>query len=160
MLIGEYKTKIGEKKRIAVPKKFRDELGDGLILTRGYEGTLVLVNKEMWESIAKDVINGSFINRNIRDTTRFLVGSAVEVDTDSQGRIIVPSSLFEYGQFKKEVVFIGLHNWIEIWDKDKWEERLKYLDEKSDEIAQEIEKMNKKNDLNEIPQNCPSQRSD
>ena len=30
----------------------------------------------MWELIAKDVVDGSFINRNIRDTSRFLIGEA------------------------------------------------------------------------------------
>jgi MraZ protein len=146
MLIGEYETKIGEKKRIAIPKKFREELGNNLILTRGYEGTLVLVNKKMWEKIAKEVIDGSFINKNIRDTTRFLVGSAVEVQADSQGRLVVPNSLYEYAQFQTQAIFVGLYNWIEIWDKKKWGERLKYLDKNSDEIANAIQQMNKKDE--------------
>ncbi len=146
MLIGEYETKIGDKKRVAIPKKFRDELGKNLILTRGYEGTLVLVNKKMWEKIAKEVINGSFINKHIRDTTRFLVGSATEVETDPQGRIVIPNTLYKYGKFGKEAVFVGLYNWIEIWEKKKWEERLKYLDKNSDEIANAIQEMNRTNE--------------
>ena len=144
MLIGEYETKIGDKKRVAIPKKFRNELGNDLILTRGYEGTLVLVNKKMWEKIAKEVINGSFINKHIRDTTRFLVGSAVEVEADNQGRVVIPNSLYKYGNFTDEAVFVGLYNWVEIWDKNKWEERLKYLDKNSEEIASSIEQMNAK----------------
>lgn len=146
MLIGEYETKVGEKKRVAIPKKFRDELGGNLILTRGYEGTLILVNKQMWEKIAKEVINGSFINRDIRDTTRFLVGSAVEIETDSQGRIVIPNSLYKYAGFESEAIFVGLYNWVEIWDKNRWDERIKYLNEHGDEIANEIQNMNKKND--------------
>ncbi|MCA9374888.1 MraZ N-terminal domain containing protein, partial [Candidatus Dojkabacteria bacterium] len=63
MLIGEYTSKIGERKRVAIPKKIRQELGDKLILTRGYENALVMVNTEMWETLAKEVINGSFINK-------------------------------------------------------------------------------------------------
>ena len=146
MLIGEYETKIGDKKRVAIPKKFRKELGSNLILTRGYEGTLVLVNKKMWEGIAQEVIEGSFINKHIRDTTRFLVGSATQVEPDGQGRIVIPNSLYKYANFKSQAVFVGLYNWIEIWDKTKWEERLKYLNKNSDEIAQAIQEMNKKND--------------
>ncbi len=142
MLIGEYETKIGEKKRVAIPKKFRNELGSDLILTRGYEGTLVLVNKKMWEKIAKEVINGSFINKNIRDTTRFLVGSAVEVEADAQGRVVIPNTLFKYGTFQTEAIFVGLYNWVEIWDKEKWEERLTYLDKNSEQIANAIQEMN------------------
>ncbi len=142
MLIGEYTSKLGEKKRLSLPKKFRDELGDEIILTRGYEDALILVNKELWQNIAKDVINGSFINKNVRDTSRFLVGGAKEITTDNQGRFIIPQQLFEHANLREEVVFIGLVNWIEIWDKDKWNERLEYLKNNSDEIAQEISKMN------------------
>ncbi len=143
MLIGEYESKIGEKKRVAIPQKFKKELGGNLILTRGYEGTLVLVNKKMWEEIAKEVINGSFINKDIRDTTRFLVGSATEIQPDQQGRIVIPKSLYEYAEFKQQAIFVGLYNWIEIWDKNKWSQRLKYLDKNSEEIAKAIQEMNR-----------------
>ena len=136
-----HRNKIGEKKRIALPKKFRDELGDSIILTRGYEGALIIVNKKMWENIAKDVIHGSFINKDIRDTSRFLVGGASEIKLDSQGRFVIPEALFDYANLKTDIVFLGLVNWIEIWDKNKWEDRLKYLQSHGEEIAQEINKL-------------------
>ena len=146
MLIGEYHGKISLKKRTSLPKKFRNELGESIILTRGYEDALILVNQDMWQNIAQDVINGSFINKNIRDTSRFLVGSATEISTDTQGRFIIPQALFDHAQLKTDIVFIGLVNWIEIWDKDKWQERLDYLKKNGDEIAQELTKIsNSKN---------------
>lgn len=138
MIIGEYSTKITDKKRVAIPKKFRTELGQDLILTRGYEQALVLVNKGMWEKVAGEVIGGSFINKDIRDTSRFLVGSAVEIQPDSQGRIVIPQPLFTHADFDDEVVFIGLVNWIEIWSKKLWENRVKYLSENSQEIANHL----------------------
>ena len=141
MLIGEYRSTIGEKKRVSLPKKFREELGEDLILTRGYEQALIVVNEKMWKKVATEVMNGSFINKDIRDTSRFLVGGAKEIKTDSQGRFVIPESLFEHATLKKEVVFIGLINWIEIWDKEKWQERLTYLQEHGEDIAQEISKM-------------------
>lgn len=141
MIIGEYRSTVGEKKRVSLPKKFRDELGEEIILTRGYEDSLILVNKQMWEKVAGEVVGGSFINKNIRDTNRFLVGGASEITTDKLGRFIIPEALFEHAGIKKDVVFIGLINWIEIWDREKWEERLKYLRENGEEIAEEISKM-------------------
>ncbi|MDY0096815.1 MAG: division/cell wall cluster transcriptional repressor MraZ [Candidatus Dojkabacteria bacterium] len=141
MIIGEYKSKVGEKKRVSLPKKFRDELGEEIILTRGYEDTLILVNKGMWEKIAKEVIDGSFINKNIRDTSRFLIGGATQLSIDMQGRFIIPDSLFEHAGLTDEIVFIGLINWIEVWDKDKWDKRVEYLKTHGDEIAQEINKI-------------------
>ncbi len=140
MIIGEYKNRIGEKKRVAIPKKLRNQMGDELILTRGYEGSLILVNKQMWENIGKDVINGSFINKNIRETTRFLIGSAVEVKLDAQGRFVIPSSLYEYAEIKEDVTFVGLVNWVELWSSDKWESKVKEISEMSDEISQQLVK--------------------
>ncbi|MBP6976385.1 division/cell wall cluster transcriptional repressor MraZ [Candidatus Dojkabacteria bacterium] len=141
MIIGEYRSTIGDKKRVSLPKKFRDELGEEIILTRGYEDSLILVNKGMWEKIAKDVIGGSFINKNVRDTSRFLIGGAIEISVDKQGRFLIPESLFEHAGLSKEVVFIGLINWIEVWDKDKWLKRVEYLKTHGEEIAGEIDKM-------------------
>lgn len=145
MIIGEYRSTIGDKKRVSLPKKFRDELGEEIVLTRGYEDSLILVNKGMWEKIAKDVIGGSFINKNVRDTSRFLIGGAIEISIDKQGRFLIPESLFEHGCLSKEIVFIGLINWIELWDKEKWRKRVEYLKTHGDEIAQEIDKMKQSN---------------
>ncbi|MCC7289893.1 division/cell wall cluster transcriptional repressor MraZ [bacterium] len=138
MIIGEYQNRVGDKKRIALPKKFRDEIGDQLILTRGYENCLVIVNQTMWESIAKDVVSGSFINSKIRETSRFLVGSAIEVELDPQGRFVIPQPLFDHAQLNSEVVFIGLVNWIEVWSKEEWEKKINSLRKNSSEIADEL----------------------
>ena len=143
MLIGEYTVKVGKKKRVSLPSKFREELGDQIILTRGYEDALIVVNKKLWKKIGSEILNGSFINKNIRDTSRFLIGGAREVELDSQGRFVIPQTLFEHAQLSDEVIFIGLANWIEIWDKKKWKERLQYLKDNSDKIADEISKMSK-----------------
>ncbi len=147
MLIGEYKSRVGEKKRVSLPKKFRDELGENLILTRGYENALIIVNEKLWRKVATEVIDGSFINKDIRDTSRFLVGGAKEINLDEQGRFVIADTLLEYANIKKDIVFIGLINWVEIWDKDRWQERVQYLQEHGEEIAQEIDKM--KNSKNE-----------
>ena len=145
MIIGEYKSKVGEKKRVSLLAKFREEIGEDLILTRGYEDALILVNKSMWERVAKDVMDGSFTDKNIRDTSRFLVGSAKEVQMDSQGRFVIPEALFKHAQLGENITFIGLINWIEIWDTEKWQKRVEYLQKHGDEIAQEISKMSKNN---------------
>jgi MraZ protein len=141
MLIGEYKSTLGKKNRVSLPKKFREILGENLILTRGYEQALIIVNEELWKKVAQEVINGSFINKDIRDTSRFLVGGAKEIELDKQGRFVIPQSLLEHAGLKDEVVFIGLVNWVEVWDKTRWEERLNYLKAHGEEIAQEINKM-------------------
>ncbi len=143
MLIGEYQNKVGDRKRIALPKKLRDELGGDLILTRGYENSLVIVNKHLWENLSKDIISGSFINTDIRDTSRFLIGSATEIELDDQGRFVLPQALFDYAQLKDDVVFIGLVNWVEVWSKELWEKRMDYLSKHGSEIAQKLSELKK-----------------
>ena len=138
MVIGEFETKITEKRRTAIPKKFRDEIGTGLIITRGYEKSLVIVNQEMWNRIAAPIINGSFINRNIRETSRLIVGGAYEIELDSVGRFVIPSNLAEYAELEEEIMIVGLVNWIEIWKKNNWIKKMENLQEKGDEIAQEL----------------------
>ena len=74
----------------------------------------------------------------IRDTTRFLVGSAHEIDLDKQGRFVLPQSLKSFSKVNDEVVFLGLMRWIEIWDKNKWLNQKQMIGENSSEIANRL----------------------
>lgn len=138
MLIGEFSSKIGAKKRVAVPKSFREQMGDQLIITRGYEGCLVLVDHMRFDEITKEVVGGSFIDRKIRDTGRFLLAGAHEVELDVQGRFVIPNSLFKYASFDKEAVFLGLGNWVEIWSEKMWNEHEDFIRENGSVVAQEL----------------------
>lgn len=139
MLIGEFETKITSNSRIAFPKKFRNELGSELILMNGYEGCLVIVDKQRFLALTKDIIEGRFINDSVRDMSRFLVGTAQEIALDKQGRFVLPQSLIEYAGLNNEAIFLGLHNWIELWDKKRWNERKKYILDNSSDIAKNLE---------------------
>lgn len=138
MLIGEYRSKLGEKNRTALPKKFRDELGSKCVMTQGYEKCLVIVSVKQWEDLIAKLEDLPFTNSTLRDTSRFLIGSAVEVDLDSQGRFVVPENLIEFGELKDEICFLGLNRWVEMWSKDKWTDRKNYLYENSAEIAEKL----------------------
>lgn len=145
MLIGEFETKKTSNNRIAFPKKFRDELGDQLILMNGYEGCLIIVDKSQFIALTKDITEGRFINDSVRDMTRFLVGTAQEISLDKQGRFVLPQSLIEYAGILENVIFLGLYKWIEIWDKSKWIDRKNYIIKNSSTITKDLE-----NSLNKI----------
>lgn len=123
MLIGEYSQKIGDKFRIAFPKKFRDVIKDQFIITKGYDDCLIIVSKRNWESIIQENVYGPFTSGLVRDTSRFLLGSASEIELDGQGRFVIPLPLRKYANFGNIGVFIGLGKWIELWDEKKWEEK-------------------------------------
>lgn len=138
MIVGQHKSKVGAKKRVAFPKKFRDEMGKNLIVTNGYEGCLVMVDQDRWGKITEGVTGGTFVDRKIRDSGRFLLGGAHEVELDPQGRFVIPDGLFGFAGITNEVVFLGLVNWVEIWSVDRWKTHQEYVSENSDVIAQEI----------------------
>ncbi len=122
MLIGQYETTITEAKRVAIPKKFRSELGSNFIIARWYEKCLVLVAKNNWTSLMERVTGTNApVIAPVRRTDRFILGSAFELTPDSQGRAVLPTSLVEYAGLKVEVVFVGLGDRVEIWDKTHWE---------------------------------------
>lgn len=143
-LIGEYSGKVVAGHRVALPAGLRKSLGNSFIMTKGYEGCILIVPSTSWEKLIQPMESRSFLDRNARDTLRFLVGSAFEVETDSQGRVVVPETLRKYAETLYsegkdcEVVFVGLVNWIEIWEKSRWDERNSFIEENADGIAQEL----------------------
>lgn len=138
MLVGEYQTKLTEGQRLTIPKKFREGLGASLLLTRGYEGCLVLVNKKQFEKLTVGVADKPFIQGDVRETTRFLLSGAHEIDLDEQGRFVLPASLRQEVGITNEVVFLGLLNWVEVWDHNLWQEHKVSLAKKSTEIADRL----------------------
>lgn len=138
MLIGQYQSKLAENGRASLPKKFRDELGNKYIITRGYEQSLLIVAFDNWENMIKDTSDKSFLKSQVRDIKRFLIGGASLIELDDQGRFIVPQFLRDYAQISGDVVFLGLGDHIELWDLTKWETYQKRISGNIEEIAQKL----------------------
>ena len=138
MLIGQYEAKVGAKSRIAFPKKFREILGDKLIITLGYEKSLIIVSEENWKALLEGTENKPFIQSEARETQRFLLGGASSVALDSKGRFVLPAYLRSFAEIKDEVVFLGLSRYVEMWDKTYWEEYRKNLEKNIDRISQKL----------------------
>jgi MraZ protein len=138
MLIGHYQTKTSAKGRLAFPKKFRQLLGDKLIITVGYEKSLMIVSPESWEKVVGQVTNRQLTLQPARATDRFLLGSAFEVELDAQGRFIVPPYLRNYAQIEAEAVFIGVGNRVELWSLPRWQEYEKYLEKNIENLAEQL----------------------
>lgn len=138
MLIGQYDGKIDSKGRSAFPKKFREILGDKLIVTFGYENSLIVVSEENWKALLEGTEGRPFIESAARETQRFLLGGASNVELDSKGRFILPAYLREFGKIKENVVFVGLSRYVEIWDKGRWLEYEKFLEKNIDDISQRL----------------------
>ena len=139
MFIGHYQTNFDEiKGRTAVPKIFALQLEGKVVITKGYEGSLIIVKFSDWELVIKDVTSTSFLSGLSRQTDRFLLGNAFEVNLDAQGRIVIPEQLRVYAHLGKEILFVGVGNRVEIWDKNAWDKNDQYLNENIAQISQSL----------------------
>jgi MraZ protein len=141
MLIGSFKNNIGDKNRVAFPVKFKNELGTSLIVTKGYENCLIIVDKSKFSELMNSIKDVPFVNSGLRDTKRFLIGSAQEIELDKQGRFVIPQDLKKYASLGNECVFIGLVDWIELWDKSIWDKKEESINSKSSEISDKLSEL-------------------
>ena len=120
MLMGEYHHNIDEKGRIIIPSKFREDLGDKVIVTRGLEDCLFLYSENEWSQIVSKLKSLPFTKKDARSFTRIYLSGATVCEFDKQGRIKITSPLGSYANLDKECVIIGVNDRLEIWDINKW----------------------------------------
>ncbi|MBU4205016.1 division/cell wall cluster transcriptional repressor MraZ [Patescibacteria group bacterium] len=130
MFTGEYRYKIDVKKRLALPSKFRKELGAKVVITKGITKCLVVYTKNGWEEMLGKLGGLPITEPEARGFARVILAGAMEVGLDKLGRILIPDYLKKYADFKKEVVICGLNKELEIWDAKKWDEYITKQDEK------------------------------
>lgn len=143
MVIGQHQSKIAENGRIALPKKFRDQLGNKFVIAQGYEGCLIIVAEGKWENLVSDLTNRPFFMGQARDSLRFLLGSASFITVDEQGRFVIPDYLRKYANIENSGIFLGLGSYIELWDNKKWAQYSENLNSNSESIAQRLINENK-----------------
>ncbi len=138
MLIGEYKHNLDPKRRLAIPSKFRKELGEGAVLTRGLDNCLFVFPLKFWTPFAEMLAGLSLAKQDTRSFSRLFLSGATEVEFDSLGRVLIPDSLKKYAGLDKTVVVAGLFNRLEIWDETKWGNYKSNLEKNSDSIAEKL----------------------
>lgn len=121
MLIGQYQHTIDSKKRLALPSKFRGELGDKVIITKGIENCLVVYTEKEFMIMSEKLSNLTISQPEARSFTRTMLAGAMEVSLDKLGRVLVPDYLKKYAGLNKNVVICGLSNRLEIWDSENWD---------------------------------------
>ena len=136
MFMGEYNHTVDTKGRLIVPSKFREQLGDEFVVTKGLDGCLFVYSKSEWENIEEKFRNVPLTTKDARKFARFFFAGAASCEVDKQGRILLPVVLREYAGIEKDIVSVGVFNRVEIWDKDKWQESNSYDD--MDEIAEHM----------------------
>lgn len=116
MFMGQYEHSIDTKGRIIIPAKYREDLGESFVVTRGLDGCLFLYPQADWQEFVEK-LQSLPSNQNTRKIQRQFLSKAMEVTLDKQGRILIPALLRKLAKLEKEVVFVGMMNRVEIWDK-------------------------------------------
>ena len=138
MFIGEYHHTIDEKGRIIIPNKFRDELGNDFIITRGIESCLFVYSNKNWDDICTKLNSLAFTKKDARIFNRFFMSGATNVELDKQGRINLPAPLIDYAKLQKECVIIGTGDRLEIWSKEDWENFFNSNKDSMSDIAENL----------------------
>ncbi len=138
MLMGEYHHSIDDKGRLIIPSKFRYDLGEKFIVTRGLDKCLFIYSEKEWDKVVSKLKNLPFTKQSARKFMRFFLSGATECEFDKQGRINITSPLVSYADLKKDCVIIGVNDRLEIWSKEGWDNFL--IDNENDlsDIAEDL----------------------
>lgn len=139
MFMSEYNHTIDTKGRLIVPSKFRDQLGDEFVVTKGMDGCLFVYANEDWSAFEQKLTSLPLINKEARKFARFFLAGAAQVEVDKQGRILLPSNLRDFAGLEKDVVLVGVGSRIEIWSRENWENM--DADSNMDDIAATMESL-------------------
>ena len=125
LLLGTYTPKIDAKGRMALPAKFRSQLGPGMVMARGQERCVYLLPQSEFRRIALQI-------------QRTSMGNKADQEPDKQGRVLVPQMLRDYANLESDIVVIGVGTRAEIWNKQAWEEYLAEKEQGYSDIADDV----------------------
>ena len=138
MFMGEYHHTIDEKGRIIIPSKFREDLGEKFIITRGIENCLFLYSLSSWEKITNKLESLPFTKKDARQFVRFFLSGATTAEFDKQGRVNVTSPLISYADLQKDCVVIGTGDRLEIWSQENWNAFFESASSNMSDIAENL----------------------
>ena len=138
MFMGEYRHTIDDKGRIIIPSKFRTELGESFVVTRGLENCLFVYSLVEWNKIVDKLKTLPFTKKDARNFTRFFLSGATVTELDKQGRVNILPSLVDYANLEKDCIVIGVNDRLEIWSKNNWEQFFSENSDKLSDIAENL----------------------
>lgn len=122
MFMSEYNHTIDTKGRLIIPAKFRGELGEEFVISKGMDGCLFVYANDDWTAFIQQLKGlPTYTVKQTRSFSRYFLAGAAEVELDKQGRILVPPHLREFAGLEKDVVLVGVGDRVEIWSKEKWD---------------------------------------
>ncbi|MGH3497504.1 MAG: division/cell wall cluster transcriptional repressor MraZ [Nocardioidaceae bacterium] len=121
MFLGTHTPRLDEKGRVFLPAKFRDELQEGLVITKGQDYSLYVWPRGVFEQVTEKARQAPFTHKATRDFLRILYSGASDESMDKQGRLTIPPRLREYAHLDRDCVVIGAMDRVEIWNSQAWQ---------------------------------------
>lgn len=138
VLLGQFEHRIDDKGRLNIPAQFRKKLDDNVVVSKGFDGCLVLRSYNHFLEWQNSILSQSEHSKDVRILQRQVLSNSSETKFDTVGRINISKKLLDLADIKKDVIVVGLGNKIEIWDRDKWDEFTKISNEVLEEIAEKV----------------------
>jgi len=138
MFMGEYSHTVDAKGRVFMPARFREELGEKFIVTKGLDHCLFVFPQKEWHVIEEKIKALPFTNQDARAFVRLFFAGAAEGEQDKQGRVLLPNHLREYAKIDKEVVIVGVGTRVEIWSQELWTNYCNGAQAAYEEIAEKM----------------------
>jgi len=138
MFMGEFEHSIDTKGRLIIPAKFREQLGEQFVVTRGMDGCLFGYPMSEWAALQEKLKALPVNRKDARAFVRFFYSAATEYELDKQGRIILPKSLQDHAALSKQCVIVGVANRFEIWSQERWDKFSTAAEEDFDDIAENL----------------------
>jgi MraZ protein len=140
MFFGEFEYKVDDKGRVPIPPRFRRELKDGLVLAPGVEQCITVYALSEWKKLATTLTSGTVAPSKLRRLNRAVFASAFYLGIDGQGRIALPPPLRQYASIEDDVIIAGANNYLELWNKEKWDEEKAISQEQTWQIIESMER--------------------
>jgi len=138
MFLGTHEPKLDEKGRIILPARFRDELSNGLVITKGQERCLYVFPSNEFSAITDRLRQAPVTEKAARDYMRVMFAGAHDEVPDKQGRVTIPNGLREYAALEKDCVVIGANTRLEIWDSESWKSYLTDREKSFSDVSTEV----------------------
>jgi MraZ protein len=138
MLLGEFEHTLDEKNRLTLPVKLREQLGEELVVTRGFDGCLAVYSREGFELLAKRVGTLDAFSIEARTMQRHFFTAGERVEPDRQGRIVIPARLLEEAGAGRELTVAGVFDHLEIWDRAAWREQRTKAEGSVEDVAERL----------------------
>jgi MraZ protein len=136
MFYGTHEHTVDEKNRVTMPAKFRDAFGHDVVLAKGIDRNIDVYPRASWEASMARVAELDSLTREAREMKRYFFAGASAAELDKQGRVVIPADLAGHAGIGRDVVVVGVHDRVEIWDRAQWADHVSTIEGSVGDVAE------------------------